>query len=82
MGRASPASRRGASSLQASRTGSSASRASAPAISPRGSARTIETISCDLLDRQRLATLPESPNVVYLAGFKFGASGHRIAPGP
>ena len=39
----------------------------------------IETISCDLLDRQRLATLPESPNVVYLAGFKFGASGapHR-----
>jgi nucleoside-diphosphate-sugar epimerase len=35
----------------------------------------IETISADLLDPAQLRTLPECPNVVYLAGFKFGASG-------
>jgi nucleoside-diphosphate-sugar epimerase len=34
----------------------------------------IETIACDLLDREALAALPEAPNVIYLAGFKFGAS--------
>lgn len=34
----------------------------------------IETISCDLLDREQLARLPHAPNVVYLAGFKFGAT--------
>jgi nucleoside-diphosphate-sugar epimerase len=39
----------------------------------------IETVACDLLDRQALASLPDAPNVLYLAGFKFGASGapHR-----
>jgi nucleoside-diphosphate-sugar epimerase len=39
----------------------------------------IETIACDLLDREALAALPDAPNVLYLAGFKFGASGapHR-----
>jgi nucleoside-diphosphate-sugar epimerase len=34
----------------------------------------IETISADLLDREQLAAVPDAPNVVYLAGFKFGAS--------
>jgi len=34
----------------------------------------IETISADLLDRAQLASIPDAPNVVYLAGFKFGAS--------
>jgi nucleoside-diphosphate-sugar epimerase len=34
----------------------------------------IETISLDLLDRSAYAQLPEAPNIVYLAGFKFGAS--------
>jgi nucleoside-diphosphate-sugar epimerase len=39
----------------------------------------VETVSCDLLDRDELRALPDAPNVVYLAGFKFGASGapHR-----
>jgi nucleoside-diphosphate-sugar epimerase len=37
-------------------------------------AQGIETIACDLLDRTELAVLPDVPNVVYLAGFKFGAS--------
>lgn len=35
----------------------------------------IETIACDLLDDTALRALPEVKNVIYLAGFKFGASG-------
>jgi nucleoside-diphosphate-sugar epimerase len=34
----------------------------------------IETVAADLLDRDQLAEVPDTPNVVYLAGFKFGAS--------
>jgi nucleoside-diphosphate-sugar epimerase len=33
----------------------------------------IETISCDLLDRDAVATLPKLANVIFMAGFKFGA---------
>lgn len=35
----------------------------------------VESISCDLLDRDQVARLPECPNVLYLAGRKFGSSG-------
>ena len=35
----------------------------------------IETIACDLLDRAAIEKLPKSPNVIYMAGRKFGASG-------
>ena len=34
----------------------------------------IETIACDLLDEAAIRTLPNAPNVVYMAGFKFGAT--------
>jgi nucleoside-diphosphate-sugar epimerase len=34
----------------------------------------IETISCDLLDRKAVARLPDAPNVVFMAGQKFGTS--------
>jgi nucleoside-diphosphate-sugar epimerase len=34
----------------------------------------IETVRCDLLDEEAVAKLPDVRNVVYLAGFKFGAS--------
>lgn len=34
----------------------------------------IETVRCDLLDDAQVARLPDAPNVIYLAGFKFGAS--------
>jgi nucleoside-diphosphate-sugar epimerase len=34
----------------------------------------IETVSSDLLDRGAYAGLQDVPNIVYLAGFKFGAS--------
>jgi nucleoside-diphosphate-sugar epimerase len=34
----------------------------------------IETITCDLLDREAVAKLPSAANIVFLAGMKFGAS--------
>jgi nucleoside-diphosphate-sugar epimerase len=36
----------------------------------------IECIECDLLDREALERLPGAPNVVFMAGFKFGAAGN------
>jgi nucleoside-diphosphate-sugar epimerase len=35
----------------------------------------VETIRCDLLDRSAVAALPDAPNVVFMAGHKFGTSG-------
>jgi nucleoside-diphosphate-sugar epimerase len=35
----------------------------------------VEAISCDLLDRGAVAKLPPCPNVLFLAGRKFGSSG-------
>ena len=32
----------------------------------------IETVRCDLADRAAIATLPDAPNVVFMAGQKFG----------
>jgi nucleoside-diphosphate-sugar epimerase len=37
----------------------------------------IETIAADLLDDEQLHVLPEVPNVLYLAGTKFGTSGNE-----
>lgn len=34
----------------------------------------IETVACDLLDRRGIEALPDAPNVVYMAGQKFGTS--------
>src|SRR5262245_46289323 len=34
----------------------------------------IETIRCDLLDEAVVAQLPPAPNVIYLAGLKFGST--------
>jgi nucleoside-diphosphate-sugar epimerase len=36
----------------------------------------VETIACDLLDRGAVAALPRAPNVVFMAGMKFGATGN------
>jgi nucleoside-diphosphate-sugar epimerase len=35
----------------------------------------VETIHCDLLDRESVARLPDAPNVIFMAGQKFGTSG-------
>jgi nucleoside-diphosphate-sugar epimerase len=37
----------------------------------------IETIRCDLLDAAQLQSLPEAPNVLFMAGMKFGATGRE-----
>ncbi len=37
----------------------------------------VETIACDLLDRDGVSRLPDAPNVIYMAGQKFGT---RDAP--
>jgi nucleoside-diphosphate-sugar epimerase len=35
----------------------------------------IETINCDLLDEAAINTLPKIPNIIFMAGRKFGAEG-------
>lgn len=40
-------------------------------------AQGIETISCDLLNDADLQQLPEVPNVIYMAGNKFGTTGNE-----
>ncbi|NPV10157.1 MAG: NAD(P)-dependent oxidoreductase [Anaerolineae bacterium] len=35
----------------------------------------VETIACDLLDREALASLPQARNIVFMAGRKFGSTG-------
>src|SRR5262245_36967243 len=37
----------------------------------------IECIAADLLDRGQIAALPKLPNVVFMAGRKFGSAGHE-----
>jgi nucleoside-diphosphate-sugar epimerase len=37
----------------------------------------IATIPCDLMDRDALHSLPEAPNVIYMAGTKFGTTGRE-----
>ncbi|MGZ5837416.1 MAG: NAD-dependent epimerase/dehydratase family protein [Xanthobacteraceae bacterium] len=37
--------------------------------------RGIETISCDLLDEAAIKALPKTPNIIFMAGRKFGAEG-------
>jgi nucleoside-diphosphate-sugar epimerase len=38
-------------------------------------ARGVETINCDLLDETAIKALPKVPNIVFMAGRKFGAEG-------
>jgi nucleoside-diphosphate-sugar epimerase len=35
----------------------------------------VETVSCDLLDRDAVARLPDAPNIIFMAGQKFGTTG-------
>jgi nucleoside-diphosphate-sugar epimerase len=37
----------------------------------------IETVRCDLLNEPAVRSLPDCPNVLYLAGMKFGATGQE-----
>jgi len=50
-------------------------RFSEPGVKEWLEARGIETISCDLLDEAAIKALPKSPNIIFMAGRKFGAEG-------
>jgi nucleoside-diphosphate-sugar epimerase len=50
-------------------------RFSDPSVKDWLQARGIETINCDLLDEAAIAALPQAPNIVFMAGRKFGAEG-------
>jgi len=50
------------------------SRFSSPEVVKELNAEGIETIACDLLDRNQVVRLPQCPNVLFLAGRKFGSS--------
>ncbi|MFN0122492.1 MAG: NAD-dependent epimerase/dehydratase family protein [Blastocatellia bacterium] len=50
------------------------SRFSTPPSRDEFNAAGIETIACDLLDRRAVDSLPDSGNVLFLAGRKFGSS--------
>ncbi|BCS32172.1 epimerase [Luteitalea sp. TBR-22] len=51
------------------------SRFSEPAHQAALQAVGVETIRCDLLDEAAVAALPDAPNVIYMAGRKFGSTG-------
>ncbi len=53
------------------------SRFSNPAVKEKLEADDVETISADLLNESQLQALPSAPNVLYLAGTKFGTSGNQ-----
>jgi nucleoside-diphosphate-sugar epimerase len=50
-------------------------RFSAPGLREQLRQHGVETISADLLDREALERLPKAPNVIFMAGRKFGATG-------
>jgi nucleoside-diphosphate-sugar epimerase len=49
-------------------------RFSSPGVRQRIESWGVETFQCDLLDREAVARLPKLPNVIYMAGKKFGTS--------
>lgn len=50
-------------------------RFSDPSVRDRLEVAGVETMACDLLDRESVARLPQVANVVYMAGKKFGTVG-------
>ncbi len=54
-----------------------ASRFSDASIRAQLEAQGIDTIAVDLLEEKQLAKLPDAPNVIYMAGHKFGTTGRE-----
>jgi nucleoside-diphosphate-sugar epimerase len=52
-------------------------RFSNPALRESLEAHGVETVSCDLLDRSAVEALEKTPNVLFMAGMKFGATGNE-----
>ena len=55
----------------------SVSRFSSPGLQVDLNEAGIETIACDLLNETELQPLPEVPNVIFMAGRKFGSTGNE-----
>ena len=55
----------------------SVSRFSSPGLQADLNRVGIETIACDLLSETELQALPEVPNVIFMAGRKFGSTGNE-----
>ena len=55
----------------------SVSRFSSPGLQVNLNQAGIETLPCDLLDETELQELPDVPNVIFMAGRKFGATGNE-----
>ena len=53
------------------------SRFSEPGAQARLENLGVETVAADLLNEEHLAALPDAPNVLYLAGTKFGTTGNE-----
>jgi nucleoside-diphosphate-sugar epimerase len=49
-------------------------RFSAPAAAAELAAHGVQTVACDLLDRAAVRRLPDAPNVIFMAGQKFGTA--------
>lgn len=54
-----------------------AARFSAGGLDARLREHGIEPLRCDLLDEGQVANLPDAPNVVFMAGMKFGSTGQE-----
>jgi nucleoside-diphosphate-sugar epimerase len=52
-------------------------RFSDPRLAARLESWGVEAVRCDLLDADQVARLPDVPNVVFMAGMKFGATGQE-----
>ena len=52
-------------------------RFSSPGLRDELAQHGVESVACDLLDRHGVGALPEVPNIVFMAGFKFGVTGRE-----
>jgi nucleoside-diphosphate-sugar epimerase len=53
------------------------SRFSDPQVADKLRRAGVEVVACDLMDREALGSLPDVPNIIYMVGFKFGATGQE-----
>jgi nucleoside-diphosphate-sugar epimerase len=53
------------------------SRFSSPGLKEQLNSHGVETISCDLMNQEDVDGLPDVPNVIYMAGMKFGSTGNE-----
>lgn len=69
--------RRAADAAGISRRVIGVARFSSPQLESQLNSCGVETIRCDLLDRRALSALPDAPNIIYMAGMKFGSTGQE-----